>query len=266
MINKSDKRHNIRDGKHLIVRRNLLTKDHPRHWHSYFEVEIVLSGKGGFILNDTKYDFSEYNVFLLSPTDFHSIYVEDEVRILNLSFDEEYISESHLVELIFTQTDKAYQFEPDELERLVMAVELLYNEVKINGDCQAALLKYAIACITRKNSNHSISSIAEHYSGIMKAIVYMKVHFSEQITLAALAEQAGYNPTYFSELFKKVTGESYIEALNKLRVGYARSLLASGYSVNDACFTSGFGSLSNFGTVFKKHCGMSPSEYKSSSK
>jgi AraC-like DNA-binding protein len=41
-------------------------------------------------------------------------------------------------------------------------------------------------------------------------------------------------------------------------------LLKKGVSVSEACFASGFGSLSNFSAVFKKRCAMSPRNYRSS--
>ena len=90
----------------------------------------------------------------------------------------------------------------------------------------------------------------------------MELHFKERISLSQLADEAGYHPTYFSELFKRTTGETYIEALTKLRVGYARTLLAGGFSVSEVCYMSGFGSLSGFATAFKRLCHMSPRAYK----
>ena len=88
------------------------------------------------------------------------------------------------------------------------------------------------------------------------------MHFKEPITLARLAAEAGYHPSYFSEQFRRVTGEGYADTLARLRVGYARSLLANGFSVTDACFASGFGSLSAFGAAFRRLVGEPPSTYK----
>ena len=88
------------------------------------------------------------------------------------------------------------------------------------------------------------------------------MHFAEKITLESVATVAGYNAAYFSDLFSRLTGETYIEALSRIRLGHAKSMLAGGFSVSDACFMSGFGSLSNFLDVFKKHYKISPHEYK----
>ncbi|MBQ7986126.1 MAG: helix-turn-helix domain-containing protein [Clostridia bacterium] len=254
-------------GKHLSCSRHGVTLHHPLHWHSYFELEIILSGSGKYIINDVAYDICENNVFLLTPTDFHYLEVDGTVELLNISFDEEMIDEKDIVSLVFPETKKAYIFNQDEHERIVKAGELLNHEYVIGGNCQKQILQYVLNCIFRKNEPHHSSYLGDgYYHGIKKAIVYMQMHFKEKITLEALAKEAGYHPTYFSELFKSSTGENYISSLNKLRVGYARTLLANGFSVSDSCFLSGFGSLSNFGDIFKKYCNMSPSEYAKASR
>ena len=77
-----------------------------------------------------------------------------------------------------------------------------------------------------------------------------------------VAAAAGYHPTYFSQLFSAVTGETYIDMLTRLRLGHAKSMLANGFSVSDSCFQSGFGSLSNFLEIFKRKCKTTPNEYR----
>lgn len=264
---KMHQRLNIPDEKHLVVDGHTVTSNHPLHWHSFFELEIILSGAGKYIVNDVAYDISSNNVFLLSTTDFHYIETDKAIKLINISFDEEVIDEKDLLLLLFSKTEKAYTFTPDEQQRLIKAAELLEHEYQTDGDCQRQLLHYILNSIFRKNPNpYPDAFYDEQYHGIKKAVVYMEMHFKEKITLQTLASQAGYHPAYFSELFKKCTGETYISALNKLRIGYARTLLANGFSVSQSCFLSGFSSLSNFGEIFKKFCQMSPREYSKASR
>ncbi len=253
----------LKDGYHLTVARHTVPTDHPVHWHSYFEIEIILAGAGKYVINDVEYDTDEYNMFFMTPTDFHHVRVTEPMEVINISFDEDMIDDRDMGRLTSPNAERAYALGPDEYHRLVMAAELLEHECKMDGESQRLLLQYVQNCILRRQHVQvTPNPRAEHSRGVKKAIVYMEMHFREDISLAAVAAEVGYHPAYFSELFKRATGETFMDSLTKLRIGYARSMLAGGFSVSDACFLSGFGSLSNFSATFKKHLGTSPGAYK----
>ncbi len=252
----------IPGGRHLFVSEHNVDTDFRLHWHSFFEIEIIISGEGEYTVNDVKYSTRDQNVFLLTTTDFHFLKINKPIKLLNISFDENLINEKLLFPLAFSNLPNAYHFEKEELERLVNATNLLSHENEIDGNCQKQLLQYILNCIFRKDKTQKPYHTGNQSNAIEKSLIYMEMHFKEDISLKKLAEVSGYNPTYFSELFKKITGKTYIQALNALRIKYAKTLLENGFSVADACFLSGFKSLSNFGVIFKKLCGTSPKEYK----
>lgn len=250
-------------GKHLTVGTHVIEGGHPQHWHSYFEIEIILSGSGKYVINDVEYDIRRGSVFFLTSTDFHYLRVDEDTELINISFDNEILDDKDATPLLFKETQKNYTFESDDYERLVNAAYILLREYETDADCQRPMLQYILKCLLRKNGGLSYErSNAEHNRGIKNAIMYMEMHFSEKITLETVAAAAGYQAAYFSELFAKVTGETYINTLKKLRIGHAKSMLASGFTVSGACFQSGFGSLSNFLEAFKHECGMTPGEYR----
>ena len=254
----------IGGGKHLSVEEHTVSLEHPLHWHSYFEIEIILSGAGKYIINDVEHDIEGNNVFFLTPTDFHCLKLTKETKLINISFDEECVDEKDIATLLFSGTKKAYSLDDSEYERIVMASRLLSHECEIGGECCLQLLKYLLQGLIRKNLPATDPSPVknEHYAGIKKAIIFLELHFKDDISLADTAAEAGYHPTYFSELFKKVTGETFIDSLTRLRISYARMLLANGISATDACFMSGFRSFSNFSSVFKRQCSISPGQYR----
>lgn len=84
--------------------------------------------------------------------------------------------------------------------------------------------------------------------------------------LASLAEEAGMSPFHFHRIFKAVTGltpRGYAEAH---RAGRVRRELASGSSVTDAIFESGFNSNSRFYHKANEFLGMTPSRYRDGGK
>lgn len=252
----------IMDENHITISTHH-SKGYHTHWHKYFEIEIVTSGKGLHNLNGVDAPIQKGSIYLLGPTDFHGIYAPTGISMINISFDEEMLSDEVLSFLISSAPKKAYELNDDEYIRIIMATKLLQHECESGGECKKQLCQYILSFFT-KNMNIENMDYINHtqLSGIRKSILYLEMHFREKLTLEILAKQAGFNPTYFSELFKKVTGETYVDRLNNLRSGYASMLLSGGFSVNDACFMSGFGSLSNFLSVFKSRFDMTPGEYK----
>lgn len=251
---------------HIAVQEHTASS-YPQHWHDYFEIELILEGTGRHIYNGSEHTIGKGSAYILTPVDFHGLEAAEPVRLINISFDDVCLPERMLTFLSDPDTVKNCKFTEEEFERSTMAAELLRHECETGGPCVGQLLEYLLSCFARKDPHRVPDAVKnEHLTGIKKAISYIEMHFRENISLEQLAALSGYNPTYFSELFRKVTGETYKGRLKSLRVGYARMLLANGISVTDACFASGFGSLSNFLAAFKEKCGMTPSEYRQNCK
>ena len=131
-----------------------------------------------------------------------------------------------------------------------------------DGNCVAELFESLLCILSRAIADYNGGGAVGYCSEMQRAIIYLETHFRESPSLKEISEYVGFNPTYFSELFKKVTGVTYTTRLNQLRIAYAKSLLTQGLSVSEACYACGFGSLSNFQHIFKKSTDTSPSEYR----
>ena len=228
------------------------------HCHDFFEIEIILQGKGTHVFNGKSYPIEAGSAYLLKPTDIHEIFSDGELLICNIVFKENMMSDPVLLSILQSDLPSVLRLEGKRFDSMVMAAKILANECECGGKYRAGMLEYLIHFFT---GNASYEQKSEQISGIKRALLYLEVHFREQIDLTVLAKEAGFHPMYFSAIFKKTTGESYIQRLTNLRLAYAATLLKNNYSVSYACFESGFGSLSNFFTSFKKKYGVSPKEY-----
>ena len=253
----------LSEGRHLSATLHRVEGEYPVHWHHHFELELILDGAGVCGINGESAEIPEFRLFLLTPTDFHSLNADGTVTIFNLAFDETVLSGQELGALLSPAMRRAYSLTAEEHERLSAAARLLVHEFESGGDCTRSLLSYFLSFLLRQNEEaiQGAAPIREE-DGIKRAYAYLELHFKERLTLQMLAAEAGYHPAYFSELFRRVMGEGYFEALTRLRVAYARSLLLGGFSVTEACFGAGFGSLSAFGVAFRRLVGVSPREYK----
>ena len=97
---------------------------------------------------------------------------------------------------------------------------------------------------------------------IREAIAYMKAHYAEKITLGTVANQASFNPEYFSRMFMKETGLNFVTYLNNLRMRRAVELLErTDKKIYEIAEQVGYSSVSYFSTAFKKTFGQNPNEY-----
>lgn len=66
----------------------------------------------------------------------------------------------------------------------------------------------------------------------------------------------------FCRYFKKATGYTYTDYVNKYRIDQARKLLLMDRNVTETCFDCGFENLSHFNRTFKRYAGENPSTFR----
>ncbi|MNC35613.1 HTH-type transcriptional regulator YesS [compost metagenome] len=90
---------------------------------------------------------------------------------------------------------------------------------------------------------------------------YIHKHYAEDITLELLASQLYISKNYLNQLFKKVTGETFTNYVIRVRIEKAKTLLQGGsYLIYEVSEMVGYQNVPYFSTLFKKYCGVSPSE------
>lgn len=98
---------------------------------------------------------------------------------------------------------------------------------------------------------------------VQKAADYIKLNYSEKISIKEIADQLYLSPNYLSELFKKHTGKTISEYLTEYRLEKACQLLDHAeYRVGDVSGMAGIHDGRYFSNMFKKKYGMTPTEYR----
>ena len=98
---------------------------------------------------------------------------------------------------------------------------------------------------------------------IRHAKKYIRTHYAYPLSLEEVSHQVGFNPAYFSALFKKETGQNFSEYLMEVRIKVAKQLLAdTNKSLLDVAESVGYNDLKYFSKLFKKVTCLSPSEYR----
>lgn len=92
---------------------------------------------------------------------------------------------------------------------------------------------------------------------------YVQKHYDEPIRVANVARMCAASTCRFMNLFKEVTGQSFVSYLNRFRVAKARDLLVNtNKSISEISLETGFCNQSYFGVVFRRLTGETPLNYR----
>ena len=122
--------------------------------------------------------------------------------------------------------------------------------------------------IFAKHLAECASALALHGSdgktpAIERARSYIRDHFDDALSLAAVGQIVNMSATYFSAKFKEATGLTFVDYVARTRVEKARNLLLNpNRRVSEIAFEVGFQSLSQFNRAFLRIAGESPSAYR----
>lgn len=135
--------------------------------------------------------------------------------------------------------------------RYLKLLEILFN-LSVSNDYKT-LSTTSFANIDESDSSRRVRKIKD----------YVAAHYSEPLRLESLASMIGLTPTAFSRFFKAQTGQTLIDYIIDIRLGYAiRNLVDTSMSCSEICYMCGFNNQSNFNRLFKKKKGCTPKEFR----
>ena len=106
-------------------------------------------------------------------------------------------------------------------------------------------------------------STSKYSPPVQKAILHIGAALNSELSLTKLAENLKISRSYLSDLFKKETGVTVTEYINKKRVKRATHLLSTTkLQVQTVAQHCGMSDVNYFSKLFKKYTGKSPNEYR----
>lgn len=98
---------------------------------------------------------------------------------------------------------------------------------------------------------------------IERAIQIISKKYMEDLSLQIIADELNLHPVWLSQLFKKETGQTYLDFLTGKRMEQAKKLLReTSLKIYEIAESVGYHDLQHFGSVFKKRVGQTPKEFR----
>lgn len=251
------------------------------HFHPEYELHYVVATRGRYFVGDFIGEFEPGNLVLTGPNLPHNWItdlVEGEtvpLRSRVVQFSEEFadkaialMPELSGLEAVLRNSRHGLLFSAPTADEVAPRMAAL---VSATGGRRIELFMGIVDALVRARDVRQLTSSdyvpdpSGYMSvGINRVLAYIGNHLTEPFTGDELAELAGLSPSMFSRSFRKHTGMSFVQYVNRLRINVACQMLMSDEDalITDVCFASGFNNLSNFNRQFLAQKGMSPSRFR----
>lgn len=250
------------------------------NFHPEFEIHLIRKGGGVAFVGDYIGAFSATYLTVIGsdlPHDWVTMTAPGEViegRDIVLQFHPDRIREAVRLLPEFAQLEGFFARAQRGLvfggETLVKGAELVERMGAERGVARLALFLQLLDLLAGSTEYEILSSPeyspkldAETLDALQRALVFIYRNFSTDIRLSDVADLAGMSESAFSRFFKKNTGNTFTDHVNKLRIWQACKLLAeSDMPITDICFEVGYLNISNFNRTFLRQHRMTPSAYR----
>ncbi len=108
---------------------------------------------------------------------------------------------------------------------------------------------------------------SEMLDEVERATHYFHEHYNETIVIEDYTKERGMTANWFTQNFKKITKFTPMQYILSLRMVNAMNMIDStNYNITQVANAVGYDNSMYFSRIFKKHTGMSPTEYKKRNK
>jgi len=262
--------------------------EHPNetiyHEHDFLELVYVLEGKAEHTLNDTVMTISHGNYFIIDYGMKHKYKPigDSPLRIINCLFSPMVIDASlkncrrfqdvinhYLINfdsniLNSNPTNFLYHDHNNEILKILKRLRKEYDAKKIGYEevMRAQFIELLINIIR----NITIPDTDVFDNNIVQYIIkHVKKHYAEKLSLKVIADKYNYSLANASRIFKDRTGLSFQDYVQSVRIKEScRLLMNTTDSIPIIAQSVGYGDTKFFNQLFKRHLGISPSEYRKS--
>ncbi len=213
------------------------------------------------------------------PPEFHSSVLE------TLAAEHDFFGMKNFLEELFKFLKEKNRWEPEEIRYLLrktygtMAASFARSRADIdlfldkNGiNMEAAINDYTYLEKIRQSVLELVEQYKKEYESnsgrilrkeVAEAKSFVRSHMKEEMQVADIAGMVNMSSSYFSHVFKKEEGISFVEYVYRVRMEHARYLLeSSDMKINEIADEVGIFNPNYFSTQFKKSVGQSPLEYR----
>lgn len=245
------------------------------HIHSAVELLYIKDGSFSVVLEDTEHHVEAGDLILFCSNSLHHVYTKNlpnnsyyVIKIPPSFFPEisgQAVSTEYAMRFALHNRENKCLWTADELcdTPIWQTLQALIGEHASPSYASEFAIKLKVMelllCILRDDHLKAGQHRRHMTEAVYQIILYVRQHFAEDINEKQLAHQLGMSYSYFSRNFRKVTGVTFKQYLNRTRINRAEQLLLTSHlSVSEVAIRCGFNNISYFISVYRNLKGETP--------
>lgn len=231
------------------------------HSHNVYEIYILTDGARNMYIGNSLYAVEAGDAAMLNPNIPHRSYGSIPYCGICIEFSEKYLSHNLTLQ---QQRCILSCFEKNIISLNSDSVQLLWQKAEdaISGVFSKKDYLLMLSEILAYNiPNTNIENKRSFNSDLSPIGVYIQENYTSIKSLDELCGHFGVSKSYLCRIFKKQTGITIVEYINRLKIQHACKLLQeTDLPINEISSQSGFDTVIYFNRVFKKVMGNTPKD------
>ena len=262
------------------------------HLHDFYEINIVLEGKGAHYVENKIYEIKGGDVFVIPPYLSHGYYNLGNLQVFHILVSIKFLNRVQaelgcldgfiplfsVQPLMRINTSHSFflqlsYFDMQELKPLLYEYLKASNNDSINSATENDLILGSF-CFNiliqlckyyKQNELHinKISGYIKKYKLFAESLQFIYAHYNEKITVYEISKHINMSYSAYDRLFKEILGISPIQFIIQYRLSRAKYLLEySSLTIIEIAMQTGFYDSAHFNKQFLKQEGVRPSIYR----
>ncbi len=248
-----------------------------QHFHTFYELCILMCPHASHFVEGKPYELQTFDIIGIAPNVLHRTQYPagDPCKRLIIQFNlpktvTGLSNEYEQLLSLFHQDVPIFRFDQELQKRIFGKLNDIFRLAEKHDPMRDMIIHMKfIEFLTLLYLNQDANQYANQTEmtatekKIYSITSFIHAHFSEDLSLEFLAQKFYISGCYLSHQFKSVTGFTVTDYIQMTRVRNVQSLLVgTQVPITEAAAACGFSSFSQFNRVFRKHIGMSPSQYR----
>ena len=255
----------------------------PHHWHEEMEIVYVTQGPVIVSVGNAEYTLTAGDIVLIHPQTIHSIrqYSDDPARYYTILFRfsmlesgaDDTCREKYLAPIYSRRLRMPEHL--DQVHPLRAALEPLIQKLLVDPHHQRfhdeLLIKARVFEMMYliypycQPADKAAAYEDIYYEKLKRSLIYLEENYTDNITVEKIASVSNYSKSYFSKLFRQLTGDSFTQYLKNYRLEKAADRIRSEKTkISEIAISCGFTNLSYFSRSFFEKYHTTPSDYRKS--